>query len=433
MSYEFPQSDIVSLWQETANARPVFDRVSGTCQFDVAIVGGGYTGLSTARYLARKGLSSIVLEANRIGWGASGRNGGVVAGKFRLSFADMAHRFGIEVARRMHQLGDEAADHIGELVDDYSISCDYRSNGAMRCAHNTLALDNLKRDVQWLKDALGDTSCAIVGPERVFEETGSRGFAGGMLNQHGGTIHPLNFVLGFAQGLKQEGITIAEGEPVLRWRRNGKLVVVETPKAEITVSTVVIATNAYSDLTGATAGVRKSVIPFRSAMIATKPLTGTPAATLLATDRSYSETRRMMRWFRKSGNRLIYGGRGAFGKTDSKSAFEALRTAMIKQFPELDGVDITHRWSGLVAMTLDSIPHVGRLDERTVYAMGYNGSGVATASLMGKYVAELVVGGRPDLGLLTGTPLKPVPFYGLREPAVRLVAGWYQFLDKIGR
>lgn len=129
----------------------------------------------------------------------------------------------------------------------------------------------------------------------------------------------------------------------------------------------------------------------------------------------------------------MYGGRGAFGKADSESAFAALHKAMVRQFPELAAVSVTHRWSGLVAMTMDSIPHLGRLDDRVVYAVGYNGTGVAMASNMGRYVAAMVAGQSPDLGLLTAEPLKPVPFYPIREPAVRLVAGWYQFLDAIGR
>jgi glycine/D-amino acid oxidase-like deaminating enzyme len=210
-------------------------------------------------------------------------------------------------------------------------------------------------------------------------------------------------------------------------------VLVETPHGVITARQVVIATNSYSEITAATAPVRSSIIPFRSAMIATAPLAGTAAAGLLATGRSYTETRRMMRWFRKSGDRLLYGGRGAFGKDDSAAAFRALETAMVRQFPELEGVAVTHRWSGLVAMTLDSLPHVGRLDDRVVYSVGYNGTGVALSSGIGRHVAALVAGESPDLGLLTATSLQRIPFYGLREPAVRLVAGWYQFLDAIGR
>ncbi|MGO7345432.1 NAD(P)/FAD-dependent oxidoreductase [Rhizobium johnstonii] len=429
-----PFPDIASLWQETAADRPVFDALSGGRHYDVAIIGGGYTGLSTARYLARRGLSAVVLEASRIGWGASGRNGGVVSGKFRLAFSEIAARYGTDTARRMHDLGIEAIDHVGELVEDYGIAAaDYQSTGSLRCAHNAVSLTSLKKEVEWLHQALGDRACSILSAAEMEAETGSRDFLGGMLNTHGGIIHPLNFVFGIAAGLKKSGIDIFENTPVTGLRREGPGVLLETPGGTITAGQAVIASNSYSDLTSATSAVRKAIIPFRSAMIATAPLSGTPGAGLLAQDRSYTETRRMMRWFRKAGDRLLYGGRGAFGRTDSESAFAVLHRAMVRQFPELAGVAVTHRWSGLVAMTMDSIPHAGRLDDRIVYAVGYNGTGVALASNMGKHIAAIVVGESPDLGLLTSERLKPVPFYPIREPAVRLVAGWYQFLDAIGR
>lgn len=429
-----PFEDIKSLWQATATTRPQFAASPGSGPFDVAIIGGGYTGLSTARYLARKGLSAVVLEASRIGWGASGRNGGVVSAKFRLAYRDIASRFGIDTARRMHDISIEAAEHVGELVHDYAIEdADYQANGSLRCAHNQVSLDALKTECVWLNEALGDTACSIQSAEEIAYETGSNDFVGGMLNRHGGIIHPLNFVLGLARGVQAQGVTICENTPVIGIKRDPGGVIVETGSATIKAKTVVIATNSYSDLTAATASVRKSIIPFRSAMIATQPLTGTAGEHLLKNGRSYTETRRMMRWFRKSGDRLIYGGRGAFGKSDSEAAFTALQKAMVQQFPELGSVDVTHRWSGLVAMTMDSLPHVGRLDDRMIYALGYNGAGVALASYIGKHVTDMVTGTPVDLGLLTQLPLKQIPFYGLRAPAVRVVAGWYQFLDAIGR
>ncbi|WP_371348015.1 NAD(P)/FAD-dependent oxidoreductase [Ancylobacter sp. IITR112] len=427
-------ADIASLWQATSVARPAFGSLASDHAFDVAIIGGGYTGLSTARYLAKSGLSPVVLEAQRIGWGASGRNGGVVSGKFRIGFKDIAARHGIDTARRMHALGMEAIEHVGQLIEELGMEgADYRPSGSLRCAHNPHTLDVLKSEAAWLRETLGDRGVSMLDAGAVAEETGARGFAGGMLNHHGGVIHPLNFVRGLAAGLKAQGIALFESTPVVRVGREGAGIVAETPAGRITARQLVIATNSYSDLTPATAPVRKAIIPFRSAMIATEPLAGTPAAGLLSTGRSYTETRRMMRWFRKSGDRLLYGGRGAFGKTDTESAFAALEKAMRRQFPALAGVKVTHRWSGLVAMTLDSLPHLGRLDDRVVYALGYNGTGVALASGIGRHVAALVAGSQPDLGLLTRQPLASIPFYGLREPAVRLVAGWYQFLDAIGR
>jgi glycine/D-amino acid oxidase-like deaminating enzyme len=141
----------------------------------------------------------------------------------------------------------------------------------------------------------------------------------------------------------------------------------------------------------------------------------------------------MMRWFRRIDDRLLFGGRGAFGKSDSAAAFSALELAMKQIFPQLAAKAITHRWSGLVAMTLDSLPQIGRLDPRVAYAVGYNGTGIAMASLLGRHALDLVLGEEPDLALMQREEPQAIPFYFLREPAVRAVAGWYQLLDRLGR
>ncbi|MDQ7774702.1 MAG: FAD-dependent oxidoreductase [Paracoccus aminovorans] len=425
-----PFADIASLWQDSALPGPVLPPLAGDLHADVAIIGGGYTGLSTARYLAQAGLQPVVLEASRIGWGASGRNGGVVSGKFRIGFAEMARRWGLDTARRMHDLGIEAIEHVGETVAALDIAgADYRPTGSLRCAHTPGALAALRAEADWLAGTLGDRAISMLDADAMAAETGSGDFTGGMLNRHGGVIHPLNYVRGLARALAGQGVPVLAETPVTALRRSRDGVELVTPGGVVRARQAVIATNAYSDLTPATAPVRKRLIPFRSAMIATEVLDRSP----LVHDRSYTETRRMMRWFRMAQGRLVYGGRGAFGKTDSDAAFASLERAMRRQFPQLAGVAVTHRWSGLVAMTMDSLPHLGRLDDRVTFALGYNGTGVALASMIGRHVARLVQGLSVDAGLLGSQPLRPVPLYPVREPAVRLVAGYYQFLDAIGR
>ncbi|QEU07782.1 NAD(P)/FAD-dependent oxidoreductase [Paracoccus yeei] len=434
MSPTLPIADVRSFWQATAVNRPQAPELRGSRQYDVAIIGGGFTGLSTARYLAKRGLSCAILEANAIGWGCSGRNGGVVSAKYRITYPEIARIHGLEAARRMHALGRETVEHLNELVEDYGIeAADYRQGGWLLCAHTHSYMRKIEKEIEWMRVNLGDTTNRLVSAEEVHAETSSRDFVGGMLTSFGGTLHPLNLVFGMANGVMRDGVSIYQNSPVLKTHQAGGRVVLETPNGTVSARQMVIGTDGYNELTPATGGVRKAIVPFRSAMIVSEPLEQSVADSLFTEGRSYAETRRMMRWFRKVDNRLMYGGRGAFGKEDSESAFEALRRAMFRQFPQLEGKQITHRWSGLVALTLDSIPHLGRLDDKTVYAMGYNGTGVAMSSAIGKYVAAVVAGEKPDLGLITATPLKQVPMYGVREPAVRMVAGWYQFLDAIGR
>ncbi|MBR0810030.1 FAD-binding oxidoreductase [Bradyrhizobium diazoefficiens] len=423
-----------SLWEATAEPARDYPVLSGESQADVVIIGAGYTGLSAAHHVAKSGLSPVVLEANRPGWGASGRNGGVITAKFRLSFREIDTVHGRAMARRMYEIAHESTDMVEELVSEFGIAgANLTRTGQVKAAHNETTLRAAIEEANWMTREMGSAEVRILDKNGVREETGSDIFVGGVLNPGSGGIHPLNYLRGLADGLARRGVPIYQQSPVTELRREDGGIVAETPRGTIRAKQAIIATNSYSDLTSATAHLQRTLIPFRSAMVATEKLPRNLAGKLMPTGRTYTETKRMMRWFRMVDNRVIFGGRGAFGKEDSQAAFEALRKAMVGIFPDLADIRLEYSWSGLVAMTLDSVPHIGRLDERTLVSMGYNGAGVAMSSLMGRYLAALVRGETPDVGLLDVRRMKTIPFYPLREPAVRMVAGWYQFLDAIGR
>jgi gamma-glutamylputrescine oxidase len=423
-----------SLWADTAEPLPAFPKLAGEVKADVVIIGAGYTGLSAAHHIAKSGLSPVVLEANHPGWGASGRNGGVITAKFRLSFREIDAAHGRAMARRMYEIAHDSVEMVDELVSEFGIeSARLTRSGQVKAAHNDATLRAAIDEAAWMTREMRDTEVRILDPHQVRDETGSQVFVGGILNPGSGGIHPLNYLRGLAKGVAQRGVPVFQESPVLALRRDGDGVVAETPDGVVRARQAIIATNSYSDLTSATARVQRTLVPFRSALIATEKLSPNLAGSLMPTGRTYTETKRMMRWFRKVDDRVIFGGRGAFGKQDSESAFDALRKAMVGIFPELADIPLAFKWSGLVAMTLDSVPHVGRLDDRTLYSVGYNGAGVAMSSLMGRYLAALVHGEKVDLGLLDAGRLKTIPFYPFREPAVRMVAGWYQFLDAVGR
>ncbi|AWM01974.2 NAD(P)/FAD-dependent oxidoreductase [Bradyrhizobium amphicarpaeae] len=423
-----------SLWEATAEPARAFPVLSGEQQADVVIIGAGYTGLSAAHHIAKSGLSPVVLEANRPGWGASGRNGGVITAKFRLSFREIDAAHGRATAKRMYEIAHESTDMVEELVGEYGIaSANLTRTGQVKAAHNETTLRAAIEEANWMTREMGSTAAIVLDKGQVRDETGSDIFVGGVLNPGSGGIHPLNYLRGLADGVARRGVPIFQGSPVVKLRRDGGVIVAETPQGAVRAKQAVIATNSYSDLTGATADMQRTLIPFRSAMVATEQLPRNLAGRLMPTGRTYTETKRMMRWFRMVDNRVIFGGRGAFGKQDSQAAFDALRKAMVGIFPDLADVALAYKWSGLVGMTLDSVPHIGRIDDRTLVSMGYNGAGVAMSSLMGRYLAAFVRGETPDVGLLDVSRMKTIPFYPLREPAVRMVAGWYQFLDAIGR
>ena len=429
-----PMAPANSLWMSTAVPLRAYPVLSGEVQADVVIIGAGYTGLSAAHHIAKSGLTPVVLEANRPGWGASGRNGGVITAKFRQSFRGIDAAHGRAMAKRMYEIAHESTEIVEELVSEFDITCaDLQRTGQVKAAHNNATLQAAIDEAEWMKREMGDADVRILSRDQVREETGSQAFVGGVLNPGSGGIHPLNYLNGLAKGLAQRGVAIYQESPALRMRRDNGRVVVETPQGTVRALQVIIATNSYSDLTPATRHMQHTLVPFRSAIIATEKLPRNLAGYLMPTGRTYTETKRMMRWFRMVDDRVIFGGRGAFGKQDSESAFDALRKAMVGIFPDLADLPLAFKWSGLVGMTLDSMPHIGRLNDQTLFAMGYNGAGVAMSSLMGRYLAAFVRGEKPDVGLLDASRLKVIPFYPLREPAVRMVAGWYQFLDAIGQ
>jgi glycine/D-amino acid oxidase-like deaminating enzyme len=411
-----------------------FPSLSGDIQADVVIIGAGYTGLSAAHHIAKSGLAPVVLEANRPGWGASGRNGGVISAKFRQSFRGIDASHGRAIARRMYEIAHESVETVEELVSEFEITgARLTRSGQVKAAHNDATLRAAVDEADWMKREMGDTEVRILDARQVREETGSQAFVGGVLNPGSGGIHPLNYLHGLAEGVARRGVAIFQESPALALRRDNGMIIAETPQGAVRARQAIIATNSYSDLTPATRHLQRTLVPFRSAIIATDRLPRNLAGYLMPTGRTYTETKRMMRWFRMVDDRVIFGGRGAFGKQDSEAAFNALRKAMIGIFPELADIPLAFKWSGLVAMTLDSVPHIGRLDDRTLFSMGYNGAGVAMSSLMGRYLAAFVRGEKPDVGLLDASRLKIIPLYPLREPAVRMVAGWYQFLDAIGQ
>ena len=423
-----------TLWAATAEPAPALQSLTGDRQCDVVIIGGGYTGLSAAHHIALSGREPLILEANTLAWGASGRNGGVVSPKFRVGFPTLMARFGRDTAVQMYRTGYQAVDSLVEMVETLGLTeARLHMGGHIAAAHNPHALLGLQATANWIERETGGRSSVMISAAEVAELTGSKIFAGGLLTPKAGGIHPLNYARGIARSLNDRGVKMFINSPAERVSREGERVVVQTPQGKVSARQVIYATNGYSDLTRATDTLHRRLIPFRSAIIATEPLPVAILAGLLPGGQVCGDTKRMLRWFRVVGDRLIFGGRGAFGKNDSDSAFRTLQRSMGDVFPILRDYKIDYRWSGLVAMTLDYLPHAGQLDDRSFYAIGYNGGGVAMSTYMGTQLAKMTAGEKVDLGLLCGEKFNPIPMHAFRAPGVRLAAGWQQFLDVIGR
>jgi gamma-glutamylputrescine oxidase len=425
---------VSSLWAATAAFDVRYPRLDREIQADVVVVGAGFTGLSAALHCAEDGRSPVVLEAETVGHGASGRNGGLVSGKFRVPFHVVAARQGCEAARRLYEIGKEAVSCVEALVERHGLAeAGFSRTGYVTAAHTLRVLESQKTAVEWLRSEMGDVSSRLLTAGEVAEELGTSIYVGGSFNPTAGALHPLNYVRGLAGAAVRSGVGVYENSPVSRVVSGPDGVVVETPGGMVRARQIIYATNGYSTATPATAALKTRVIPFRSAIIATTPLSGNLLRSVLPSGRVAADTKRLLRWYRIVNDRMVFGGRGSFGHDERQSAYDGLRENMESIFPQLAGQPIAYSWSGLVAMTLDYLPHVGRLDERSFYAMGYNGSGVAMSTLMGRYLAAITRGETPDLGLIASRRFAPIPFYPLQAPAVRAASAWYQLLDALGR
>jgi glycine/D-amino acid oxidase-like deaminating enzyme len=420
-----------SVWAATAHAAPDLPALDGDLATEVAIVGGGFTGLAAARDLLGAGTECLVLEAKDVAWGASGRTGGFAVPRFKKAYAALAREHGTETARHLHGLALEAIDTLEATVEDFGLDCDFARCGHLTAAHSESALAELEADTRWLAAEAGDRAPRILDRSAVASETGTALYRGGYLDPRGAVIQPLDYVRGLAAALAARGVPIYVSSPVQRLVEEPGAVVVETPGGTVRAGTVILATNAYSDTAPATGDLHRRIVPVASAAIATGPLSPGAVESILPARRAVSDTKHLLNYFRLlPGERLLFGGRGDItGRDESPSVYRGLERSLEKTFPQLAGTAIAHRWSGFVAVTLDHFPHIGRLKERVLYALGYGGRGVALSGLLGGYLAAMARGEPVDAGPMSHGHFGPIPFHGLRVPVLRLAAAYYGVRD----
>ena len=421
-----------SYWVETSNPASVLPTLAGDQKADVVIIGAGFTGLSAAYHLSQAGIEAIVVEAEDVGWGASGRNGGMLPPRYKKGFASIAKTYGNEVTRRLHAIIHEAIDTVETIVSDCALDCGFARTGQITAAHSDAHLASLEQDCAWMTAEAGDRAAQILSRSKMTDEVGANIHVGGWFDPRGAAIHPLNYVRGLANALQKRGVPIFVRSPVRRLVEEPDAVRLELPGGTIAARQVVIATNAYTDTTGfAPHGLERRIVAVNTSVICTNPIGGNRAGAVLPGRRMVADTKHIMNWYRMMpDNRLIFGGRGDItGRSDDPSVYAKLERQLAETFPVIADVGVRHRWSGKVAITLDDFPHVGRLSPRVAYAMGYGGRGVALANMLGKYLAQLVEGKTVDAGPMSTNAFDPIPFHAFRVPGMQIVARWYQYLD----
>jgi glycine/D-amino acid oxidase-like deaminating enzyme len=395
---------------------------------DVAIVGGGYTGLSAARTLAQRGADVTVLERHSLGWGASSRNGGFVLPGYKPEMEELDRRLGPERAARMFQLTLDAIRFLEELVSREGIACDLTRCGAVTLAAKPGHLRALEESGRFLRDRLGYET-ELLGPDEVRKEIGSARYHGGLLEPGGRSLQPAKYVRGLAMAAERAGARLLENTEVTSVRRVNGGFEVGARHGLVRAKEVLAATNGYTP--AALSALRRRVIPIGSYQIATEPLAPELAQQLVPRGRVFSDTKNLLYYFRLSPDRrMVFGGRVSFTPTGIQRSAAILAAGMREVFPELAGARIEYAWSGKVAYPVDHLPHAGRLDG-VHYAMGYCGHGVALATYLGARMGDVLAGAGeiPDLGT---SRFRAIPLYAGVPWFLPLVGGYYRARDWLG-
>ncbi|HET6797271.1 MAG TPA: FAD-dependent oxidoreductase [Gemmatimonadales bacterium] len=414
------------LWTETSPL-PGFPISSLPGRTDIAIVGGGYTGLSAARALARRGVDVTVLERHGIGWGASSRNGGFVLPGFKPEMEELAARLGADRAARMFRLSLEAMRNLATIISEEAIACDFRQSGAVTLAAKPSHLKALEVSGRFLREQLGYETELLSGAE-LQREIGSQRYHGGLVDPGACSLQPAKYVAGLAQAAERAGARLIEGAEVTRIRRVSGGFEVRTAQGTLRSREVLAATNGYTP--AALGRLRRRVIPIGSYQIATNPLDEELAHRLIPRGRVFSDTKNLLYYFRLSPDgRMVFGGRASFTPASTRRSAEILGRGMREVFPELAPATVEYAWSGKVAYPIDHLPHAGRMDG-IYYAIGYCGHGVALATYIGGRMGEVLAGTGeiPDLGT---SRFRAIPLYTGVPWFLPLVGGYYRMKDRI--
>ena len=393
---------------------------------DVAVIGGGYTGVSAARTLARHGIDVTVLEAHTLGWGASTRNGGFVLPGFKIGAGDLLRKFGSERARALFDASLAAVRYVEDLVASERIDCEYTRCGYVALAYKAPHYTALERSAALLARDF-DYETELVPRDRLRSEIASDAYHGGLL-EPGGGIHPAKYFFGMADAAHRAGARLLEDVEVRGMRRTtaGGGFELATSRGPLRAREIIVATNGYSG--DAAPRLRRGVVPIGSYIIATAPLDASVAAELIPRRRVMSDTKNLLFYFRLSAdNRLLFGGRASFTSTTDAASARILARGMTSVFPQLAGVPVEYSWSGKVGYTFDQLPHAGTMDG-VHYAMGYCGHGVALATYLGARVADAIAG-KGDLLPFSDLRFPTMPFYRKRPWFLPLVGAWYRLAD----
>jgi len=418
-----------SYYAASRNPRVDYPALTDVVETDVCVIGAGYTGLSTALFLLENGFRVTVLEAAKVGFGASGRNGGQIVNSYSRDIDVIEKQVGARQAQLLGEMAFEGGRIIRERVAKYGIQCDLKDGGVF-AAITGKQLGHLEAQKK-LWERYGHTQLELMDERRIREVVGTDRYVGGMLDMSGGHIHPLNLALGEAAAVASLGGAIYEQSPAMRIDR-GPQPVVHTPNGQVKAKFVVVAGNAY--LGGLMPELAAKSMPCGTQVLTTEPLSDELAHSLLPQDYCVEDCNYLLDYYRLSADkRLIYGGGVVYGARDPADIEAIIRPKLLKTFPQLKDVKIDYTWTGNFLLTLSRLPQVGRIGDNIYYSQGCSGHGVTYTHLAGKVLAEALRGQAERFDAFAGLPHYPFPGGQLlRVPFTALGAVYYQLRDRLG-
>ncbi|OZT75487.1 NAD(P)/FAD-dependent oxidoreductase [Vreelandella boliviensis] len=419
-----------SLYAATANPSPERPALVGHQEADVCVIGAGFTGLSTALHLAEKGYSVAIIEGARVGWGASGRNGGQIVNGLNASLKKIGGQFGEDTARFVASLVTEGGDIIRERAATYAIDCDLKKGNILAAITPADMRELEARQKLW--ERYGITCQDILDRDGIRQHIKTDRYIGGQVDHKGGHIHPLNLALGEAAAIERLGGTIYEMSPVTSVDTTAARPVVQTATGQMTCKTLVICGNAY--LGGVVPTLTWRVMPVTTQIMATRPLGEELANRLLPTDHCVEDIRYIPDYYRLSADkRLLIGGGSVYGGTSDLNIQNKLSRNLYKIFPELKDIQIDYSWSGNFALSFTRVPQMGRINDNTYFAHGYSGHGVTGTHTFGRILSEAIDGDLKRFDVFAGLPWYPFPGgRTFRVPYSVIGSWWYGLRDKLG-
>jgi glycine/D-amino acid oxidase-like deaminating enzyme len=415
------------LWAKTAPPAPKLNSVEGEQKADVAVIGGGYTGLSAALHLAEAGKDAIVLEAREIGYGGAGRNVGFVNAGLWLMPDEVVRIMGQTYGERLLEVLGASPDLVFELIEKHAIRCEAVRKGTLHCAHSPSGFKELQqRESQWKRRGAPVT---LLNSEEAAQRIGSHSFHGALFDQRAGTIQPLAYAYGLAEAAKRAGARLHVTSPVTGLKRQSNHWRLTTSTGYVVAKSVIIATLGYPDF--AFKSREKELIPFNFFQFATSPLPENIRRTILPGGEGALDTNMILSSLRlDQSGRLLVGSVGQVENMGYSLHKSWARRTIRKIFPQVGPISLEYAWNGRIAMTVDHIPRFHMLDENLVSVSSYNGRGIGPGTVFGKLLAQLVQGACPDTIPLPVSEPKGILTRKLRGLFYETGARIYHFIQR---